>query len=932
VPGRRRRRRRARQASQEAFAFAAQAAAHAENARTAALAAADAADRAQYSAVEAKKAADAAFESAKVAVAAAIKADDLEKLARQQDKDRLAEATEQGVLAAQEALTQEQQALAAGGELAAWNRGLLWDTAEADRVDPATRALLTEAAAPGASTQTALDKGRRAAVALIVTGGEWSKAAAQEVLAGGEIEMRSWLANGRRFAAGQDDRARVWNLIDTLPDGPEKTAARTALSGDDAAVEQFLRTRDYPGKFAKDRQAIYKIIEVAQAGKQPLLKAAAEKALAVGTPAAAHEFLRDGQLPARAADERQEVYRVMDAGGAEVKAAGQVALSGPTSYIAYFLTASRYQAAQRDLEQATHEAVVSKLIFEAKQYAQQALEDAARARKAAEDAAGHAAEAGKAKQDADAAAREAQRHKDDAQKSAEKARDSANQAAQSAQTARNAANSAQASASQAARSAAVATAASQRAQSDAQNAYQAKLDARRSADAAGKDASAADLAAKEAATIYTTKLREWEDRQRSTAPGSGPDGNGTAADSRKSWGCLAADPSAVSKQCLKVYTEFAGVLINPAKCSAPANSGTAGCQMLNDLKSFVEENSELLLDILQFVLMTCGVVPGAGEVCDGIDAAVSFERGDWVGGFLSIGAMVPGAGWAATFAKGVKNSDKLRSIKEIVESLAKSCKRSSSFVPGTRVLLADGRTEEIEDVGVGDSVLATDPDSGLTATKAVTATISSAGTKKIVDISIDADGETGTQTATVSATWNHPFWVPQLDSWVPAEALVAGLSLRSASGAPVQITAVSRRTETTSVHNLTVAGHHTYYAMAGNTPVLVHNCGGSIRVSPSAQDWGTKGAHMHVGKHEVRLFPDGNGGIGAEPIRLRSGTATAEDAQKALDEIKGNPQLRADLIEKSRSAMNSMNSGEWGMSTNRAAEMHFLIKALEGMG
>jgi hypothetical protein len=89
---------------------------------------------------------------------------------------------------------------------------------------------------------------------------------------------------------------------------------------------------------------------------------------------------------------------------------------------------------------------------------------------------------------------------------------------------------------------------------------------------------------------------------------------------------------------------------------------------------------------------------------------------------------------------------------------------------------------------------------------------------------------------------------------------------------------------------------------------------------------------MHVGNHEVRLFPDGRGGIGAEPIRLRSGTATPEDVQRALAEIQSNPQLRADLIDKSRSAMGSMNSGEWGMSSNRAAEMHFLIKALEGMG
>lgn len=105
-----------------------------------------------------------------------------------------------------------------------------------------------------------------------------------------------------------------------------------------------------------------------------------------------------------------------------------------------------------------------------------------------------------------------------------------------------------------------------------------------------------------------------------------------------------------------------------------------------------------------------------------------------------------------------------------------------------------------------------------------------------------------------------------------------------------------------------------------------------IRVSPAAQDWGNKGAHVHVGGNEVRVYPDGRGGIDGEPIRLRNGTATSQEVDRALTEIRSNPQVRADLIEKSRSAMNSMNHGEWGMSSNRAAEMHFLIKALEKMG
>ncbi|MEU9011369.1 DUF6531 domain-containing protein [Streptomyces sp. NPDC048479] len=100
-----------------------------------------------------------------------------------------------------------------------------------------------------------------------------------------------------------------------------------------------------------------------------------------------------------------------------------------------------------------------------------------------------------------------------------------------------------------------------------------------------------------------------------------------------------------------------------------------------------------------------------------------------------------------------------------------------------------------------------------------------------------------------------------------------------------------------------------------------------IHASVAYQDWGTKGAHIHIDAHEVRIFPDGKGGIGAEPIRLKNGTASARDVQRVLDEIHSNKSLRDDIIEKGTSARDSMNKGEFGMAENRAAEIHFLIKA-----
>ncbi|WP_229379088.1 ricin-type beta-trefoil lectin domain protein [Streptomyces sp. VRA16 Mangrove soil] len=152
----------------------------------------------------------------------------------------------------------------------------------------------------------------------------------------------------------------------------------------------------------------------------------------------------------------------------------------------------------------------------------------------------------------------------------------------------------------------------------------------------------------------------------------------------------------------------------------------------------------------------------------------------------------------------------------------------NSFVPGTRVLMADGTTKAIQDVKLGDKVLATDPDTGDTTVETVTAEIKGQGLKHLVKVTIDIDGKKGTKTASVTATDGHPFWVEELHAWVPATSLKSGEWLRTSAGTYVQISAVKRWTVASStVNNLTVSKVHTYYVLAGAAPVLVHNCGGS---------------------------------------------------------------------------------------------------------
>ncbi|RVX40557.1 RHS repeat-associated protein [Nonomuraea polychroma] len=147
-----------------------------------------------------------------------------------------------------------------------------------------------------------------------------------------------------------------------------------------------------------------------------------------------------------------------------------------------------------------------------------------------------------------------------------------------------------------------------------------------------------------------------------------------------------------------------------------------------------------------------------------------------------------------------------------------------SFVPGTEVLMADGTRKPIEDVKVGDEVLATDPETGETRAERVTAIMTSKGDKDLVQISIDIDGDKGDARGSIIATDHHPFWVPILRKWVKADELQPGMWLRTSAGTYVQVEAIRKWTAIQRVHNMTVERLHTYYVLAGSAPVLVHNC------------------------------------------------------------------------------------------------------------
>lgn len=180
------------------------------------------------------------------------------------------------------------------------------------------------------------------------------------------------------------------------------------------------------------------------------------------------------------------------------------------------------------------------------------------------------------------------------------------------------------------------------------------------------------------------------------------------------------------------------------------------------------------------------------------------------------------------------------SSSKLARKLGGAC---NSFTPGTQVLMADGTTKPIEKVEIGDKVLATDPETGKTKARKVTAEIKGHGLKHLVKVTIDTDGDKGNKSASVTATDGHPFWVADLHAWINATDLKRGEWLRTDDGTQLQVGAVKRWTAPNeTVHNLTVSELHTYYVLAGATPVLVHNatpgqkCDLTLGAGPNARE------------------------------------------------------------------------------------------------
>ncbi|WP_431883847.1 polymorphic toxin-type HINT domain-containing protein [Micromonospora gifhornensis] len=144
-----------------------------------------------------------------------------------------------------------------------------------------------------------------------------------------------------------------------------------------------------------------------------------------------------------------------------------------------------------------------------------------------------------------------------------------------------------------------------------------------------------------------------------------------------------------------------------------------------------------------------------------------------------------------------------------------------SFSSDTEVVMADGSTKPIGDIEVGNTVLATDPETGKEGAREVTHLW--VHQDQLVDLKVDGGD--------VTTTEDHPFWNETDQQWQASQELDPGDLLYTASGDTLAVTGIDWATARHgAAYNLTVADIHTYYVLAGDTPVLVHNCGKSASI------------------------------------------------------------------------------------------------------
>ncbi|MFF2580073.1 polymorphic toxin type 27 domain-containing protein [Streptomyces goshikiensis] len=780
----------ASRAASAARSWAAEAAKGAREARDAARsaasharAAADAAQQAKEHAAVGAEATErarvhsgAASTAAAVAVTAVAKAKTVYELARKAEAEEVAARTAAGRNQADD-LT--------AAYTAAQNEAARAQT-ETAKLNSDFAALAVRAGQPGTDRPQVVADSRKMAVTAMKLGGSWSRTAAEWALAGDENAAVAYARSGWQKAQQQDDADEVQLLYAKSPYASVRKAASEALHGDPARMHAFLDTGQFDIALV-DYQV--ETTRISQAGG-PGVKQAAEKAFKAGTARALVDFITTTQYQGREADDRVLAARLAQTSGPEVKAAAEAAILSPPHVLRAFVQTGQFRAQRQDYLTATHVTQVQQMTSEAAQVAARAEQNAAEAskvyadaRNATADAQTFAKEARDCADRADEAAKLARQWATQAGQSAAKAAESAKAAGKAQQQALNSANQATDSAVWARASAIEAT-------GSAAQAYAAATAARESAVRSGQDANAVTTIFNEALDHAKEEERNRQRTQRYIA-----------ALHEQMYNSL---PPLV-----KGAVVFANLPLQE-KLRVAMELAHLGADLYGALP----------IVGIPVSLANCGTYVLEAHV---FDDASKYKDAAW-----SCAATIPIGGWAALGAKlekwGVKTEKFQGALKNLWNKLdglgLPPCPTPHSFPAGTPVLMADGSNRVIENVRVGDMVLATDPTNGATGPQRVEKTISTPDDIDFTELSVHAGNGT---TSTVTSTDHHPYWSENQGAWREAGDLTTADTLRSAAGRAVPISGIRHWKSLQPTYDLTVETVHSYYVLAGAQSLLVHN-------------------------------------------------------------------------------------------------------------
>ncbi|MGQ4517343.1 polymorphic toxin-type HINT domain-containing protein [Streptomyces sp. DW26H14] len=214
------------------------------------------------------------------------------------------------------------------------------------------------------------------------------------------------------------------------------------------------------------------------------------------------------------------------------------------------------------------------------------------------------------------------------------------------------------------------------------------------------------------------------------------------------------------------------------------------------------------------LLSGAGVDASAAEAGGAADTTAAASQGAAADAEAS--ASASGAADSAADAEATTSEGSADGSQRAAQSESEKC----SFAPATAVLMAAGKTKAISKIKPGDKVEAADPATGKHKGPRTVEARWVNHDHDLLDVTVK---QPSGRPATLHTTSNHPFWDATTHTWTPADDLKPGDSLTTDKSAKVTLLAVHATPGTADRYNLTVNQLHTYYVLAGQTPVLVHN-------------------------------------------------------------------------------------------------------------